>query len=103
MFEKKIISLFQRIISGCKLENFYTTGTPKKIDCFSADGFYAHSNTVFQVMGCFCLYKPGQEVRLLLTEEEIEGGIKERIMDELQEQYIKETKKRLPFCGNVGM
>ena len=33
----------------------------KKIDCFKADGFFAHCNTVFEAMGCSYQYCPCQE------------------------------------------
>ena len=46
-FENMVMSYFQRQRPECKIENFYTTGTQKKIDCFKVDGFCAHCNTVF--------------------------------------------------------
>ena len=38
-FENMVMSYFQRQRPDCKIENFYTTGTQKKIDCFKVDGF----------------------------------------------------------------
>ena len=51
-FENMVMSFSQRQRPDCKIESFYTTGTQKKIDCFMADGFCAHCNTVFEAMGC---------------------------------------------------
>ena len=89
-FENIVMSYFQRQWPDCKIESFYTTGTQKNIDCFKVDGFCAHCKTVFEAMGCFCLYCSCQEARLSLTEEEIEHGNKKREMDQMRKQYIKE-------------
>ena len=48
-FENIVMSYFQRQIPDCKIESFYTTGFQKKIDCFKADGFCAHCNTVLRL------------------------------------------------------
>ena len=50
-FEKMVMSYFQRLRPDCRIESFYTTGNPKKIDCFNAYGFCGHCNTVFEAMG----------------------------------------------------
>ena len=71
------MSYFRRQRPDCKIESFYTTGTQKKIDCFKADGFFAHCNTVFEAMGCFYHYCPCQEARPSVTED-IERGNKKR-------------------------
>ena len=52
-FENMVMSYYQRIRPDCKIVSFYTTGTQKKIDCFSVDGFCEHCNTVFEAMGCY--------------------------------------------------
>ena len=36
-----------------KFKAFFTIGRQKKIDCFSADGFFSHCITVFEAVGCF--------------------------------------------------
>ena len=41
-FENKVIPNFQRQRPDCQIENLYTTGTQKKIECFKIDGFCAH-------------------------------------------------------------
>ena len=63
---------FQQQRPGGKNESFYTTGTQKKNDCFSVDGFFSHCKTVFEVMGCYYVFCLCQEVRPLLTEEYIQ-------------------------------
>ena len=61
----------------------------KKIDCFQADGFCTHCNTVFEAMVRFYHYCPCQEAWLSLTEGDIERGNKKREMDKMRKQYIK--------------
>ena len=89
-FENMVMSYYQRIRPDCKIVSFYTTGTQKKIDCFSVDGFCEHCNTVFEAMGCYYHYCPCQEARPSLTEEEIQRGTKKREMDELRRHYLME-------------
>ena len=89
-FENMVMSYFQRQRPDCKIESFYTTGTPKKIDCFNVVGFCAHCDTVFEAMGCFYYYCSCQEAQLSLTEEDIERGNKKREVDQMRKQYIKE-------------
>ena len=84
------MSYFQRQRHDCKIGSFYITGTQKTIDCFKADGFCAHCNTVFEGMGCFYHYCPYQEARPFLTEKYIERGNKKREMDQMRKQYINE-------------
>ena len=50
--ENIVISYLQSQRSERKIESYCTTGKQKKIDCSSVDGFCAHCNTVFEVMGC---------------------------------------------------
>ena len=38
-FENMVISYFQRTKTGCEIENYFTTGRQKTIDCFSVDAF----------------------------------------------------------------
>ena len=84
------MSYFQSTRPDCKVESFFTTGRQKKIDCFSVDGFCSHCNTVFEAMGCFYHFCPCQELRLSLTEEEIERGSKKRELDALRRHYKQE-------------
>ena len=62
-FEKVVMSYLQRMRLDGGIVSFYTTGTPKKIDCSDADGFCAHWNTVLEAMVCFYHYRPCQEAR----------------------------------------
>ena len=89
-FEILVLSYFQRIRQNCRIENFYTTGFQKKIDCFNTVGFCAHCNTVFEAMGCFYQYCPCQEARPALTEKDIQRGTKKRELDEMWRQCIQE-------------
>ena len=89
-FEKMVMSYFQRTRPECEIESFFTTGRQKKIDCFSVDGFCSHCNTVFEALGCFYHFCPCQELRLSLTEEDIQRGSKKRELDALRRHYIQE-------------
>ena len=89
-FENMITSYFQRTRPDSKIESFYTTGRHKKIVCFSVDGFCSHCKNVFEAMGCFYHFCPGQELRPSLTEEDIKRGIKKRELDQLRRSYIQE-------------
>ena len=92
-FENLVMSYFQRTRPECEIESFFTTGTQKKIDCFSVDGFCSHCNTVFEAMACFyhfCPCHPFQELRLSLIEEDIQCGSKKRELDSLRWLYIQD-------------
>ena len=89
-FENMVMSCFQRTRPECEIESFFTTGGEKKIDCFSVDGFCSHSNTVFEVTGCFYHSCPCQERRPSLIEEDIQRGSKKRELDALRRDYIQE-------------
>ena len=89
-FENMVMSYYQRLRPDCKIVSFYTTGTQKKIDCFSVDGFCEHCNTIFEAMGCFYHFCPCQEARPSLTEDDILRGTKKREMDELRREYLIE-------------
>ena len=89
-FENMVMSYFQRTRPDCKIESFYTTGRRKKIDRFSVDGFCSHCNTVFEAMGCFYHFRPCQEHRPSLTEEDIKRCSRKRELDELRRDYIQE-------------
>ena len=62
----------------CKIESYYTTGTQKKADCFSVDGYCNHCKTVFEAMGCYFHLCPCQEARPSLTDDEIKRGTRKR-------------------------
>ena len=89
-FENVIMSYFQRTRPECGIESFFTTGRQKKIDCFSFYGFCSLCNTVFEAMVCFYHFCPCQELRLSLTEEDIQRGSKKRELDVLRRHYIQE-------------
>ena len=89
-FENMVMSYFQRTRPECEIERFLKTSRKKKIDCFSVDGFCSHCNTVFEAMGCFYHFWPCQELRPLLTEEDIQRGSKRRELDALRRHYIQE-------------
>ena len=85
-----VMSCFQRMRLDCRIESFYTQGTPKKIDCFNADVFCAHCHTVFETMGCFYHCWSYQDVRRAPTEKTIQRGSKKRDLEEMRRQYIEE-------------
>ena len=89
-FENMVMSNFQRTGPECEIGSFFTTGRQKKIDCFSADGFCSHCNTVFEALGCFYYFCPCQELRPSLSEEDIQRGSKKRELDALRRHYIQE-------------
>ena len=94
-FENMVMSYFQQTRPEWEIESFFTTGTQKKIGCFSVDGFCSRCNTVFEVMGCFYHFCPCQELRPSLTEEDIQRGNKKRELDALRRHYIREKGLRV--------
>ena len=100
-FENMVMSYFQRQRPDCKIKSFYTTGTREKIDCFKANGFCAHCNTVFEAMGCFYPYCPFQEARPFLAQD-MERGNKKREVDQLRKQYIKKKDVMLLKYGKMN-
>ena len=100
-FENFVMSYFQRTRPKCEIESFFTTGRQKENDCFSVDGFCSHCNTVFEALGCFYHFCPCQELRLPLTEEEIQCSSKKRELDALRRPYIQ--TKRFQGYRNVGV
>ena len=52
-FENMTVAFSQWSRPECKIENFYTTRTQRKIDCNSVDGSCGHFSTVFKALGCF--------------------------------------------------
>ena len=89
-FENMVMAFFQNSRPECNLESFYTTGTQRKIDCFSVDGFCSHCNTIFEALGCFYHFCKCQEVQPCLTDEDIVKGQRKREMDELRRSYLRE-------------
>ena len=83
------MAFFQSSRPECKIEIFYTTGTQRKNNCFSVDGFCGHCNTVLGALGCFCLSCEYQEVQLGLTEEDILKGHRNRELDELRRCFLR--------------
>ena len=101
-FENMVMSCFQRTRPECEIESFFTTSRLKKMDCFSVDGFCSHCNTVFEAMGCFYHFCPCQELRLSLTEEDIQRGSKKRELDALRRHYIQEKVSLLLKSGSAN-
>ena len=89
-FENMVVSYFQQTRPDCKIGSFYTTSRPKKINCFSVDGFCSHWNTVFEAMGCSYHFCPCQELHPSLTKEDIKRGSRKREFGELRRGYIQE-------------
>ena len=59
-FENMVISYFQATRPDCKIESYYATGTQKKNDCFSVDGYCNHvrlSLKQWVVISIFSLFK----------------------------------------------
>ena len=89
-FKNMVLSYFQHTRLDCKIESFYTTGRQKKIDPFSVDGFCSLCRTVFEAMGCFYHFRPCQELRPSLTEEDIKRVSRRKEIVELRQSYIQE-------------
>ena len=51
---------------------------------------FAHIVKLCEAMGCFYHYRPCQEARPSVTEEDFERGKKKQEMDQMRKQYIKE-------------
>ena len=62
----------------------------EKIDCFSVDSYCNHCKTVFEAMCCYFHFRPCQEARPSLTDNDIKRGTRIREMDELRKNYIRE-------------
>ena len=84
------MSYFQATRLEYKIESYYTTGTQKKIDCFSVDGYCNYCKTVFEAMGCYFHFCPCQEIRRSLSDDDIKRGTKKIEVDELRKDYIRE-------------
>ena len=100
-FEKIVMNFFQRTRPDCKIDNFYTTGTQKKIDCFSVAGFCSHCNTVSKAMGCFYHFCLCQELRPSLSEEVNKRDSKNRELTRFVETTLY-TGKKLHCYRNAG-
>ena len=85
-----VLSYFQQGRPDFKIESNVTTGTQKKIDCFSVDGICYDCNTVFEAMGCYYHYCPCQEACPSLTDTNTERGVKKRQQDEMRGDYIQQ-------------
>ena len=51
-FEKMVMSFYQETRPKCKIESFFISVKPKKIDCFIVDSFCDHCKTVLEAKGC---------------------------------------------------
>ena len=101
-FENHVISYFQRVRSDCKIESFHSTGTQKRIDCFNADGFWGHCNTVFEAMSCFYQYCHCQETWSALTGEDILLEQKRRKWMKFRCSITRRNITLLSKCRNVN-
>ena len=100
-FEKMVMSFFQRIKPDCRIENFSTTGTQRKIDYFNADEFCGHCNRVFEAMGCVYHYCLCQKSWSTLTEDDIQRGTKKEGNERNAETVYR--GERLQCFRKVGM
>ena len=89
-FESMVMSFFQEQRTECKIENFFTSGKQKKIDCFNVDGYCDHCKTVYLAMGCYYHLCSCQKARPSLTEQDFKRGNKKREMYDMRLEYIKE-------------
>ena len=81
-----VMSYVQRTRLDCKIESFYTTGRQEKNDCFSVDGLYFQSNSVFEVMGCFHQFCASQKC-VHLSLKNISNVAIRRELDALRQEY----------------
>ena len=89
-FENMVLSYSQETRPECRIESNVTTDSQKMIDWFSVDGICNHCITVFEAMGCYFHYFPCQKARPSLTDNEIMGGIKKRVQDQMRKEYIQQ-------------
>ena len=90
LFENMVMAFFQNSRPECNIESFYITGTQRKIDSFSVDGFCGHCNTVLEALGCFYHFCECQEGQPGLTDEGIVTGQKKREMNQISQSYLRE-------------
>ena len=91
-FEHMVMTFIQNSRPDCNNESFYTTGTQRKVDCFSVDWFCSHCNTIFEALGCFYHFCESQEGQPCLTDEDIVKGQRKREIDNLRRPYLREKK-----------
>ena len=91
-FENMVMAFFKNSRREFNIESFYTTGTQRKIDSFSVDGFCSHCNTIFEALGCFYHFCERQEGQPCLTDEDNVKGQRKREKDELRRSYLREKK-----------
>ena len=101
-FENMVVAFFQNSRPECNIESFYTTGTRRKIDCFSVDGFCSHCNTTFQALGCFYQFCECQEGQPCLTDEDIVKGQRKRELYELLDLTCEKKITVSLRCGSVS-
>ena len=73
-FENMVMAFFQNSLPECKIESFYTTGTQRKIDSCSVDGFCSQCNTILEALGYFYHFCACQKVQPCRTVEDIAKG-----------------------------
>ena len=100
-FENMVISYFQRKRAYCRIQKFFTTRTWKEIECFNADGFCGHCNTVFEAMGCSYHYCPCQKAPPALIEEDIQHGKESEKWMKCGNSVLKKKVELLSKRGNL--
>ena len=93
-FENMVMSYYQEIRPKCRIESFHASGNQKN-DCFNVDGYYDHSKTVFEAMGCYYRFCPCQETRPSLGDEDIERRNERREMNDFRREYIREKAYKI--------
>ena len=100
-FENMVLSYFQRVRPQCKVESFYTTGTQRKIDAYSVDGFGGHCNFVFEAMGCYDHFSPSQEARLFSLRKKFSEALKRERWTSCENNTYKKSVIASLRCTNV--
>ena len=102
-FKTMAMSFFHRVRRDCrKIENFHTTGTQEKIECFKADGFCGYCNAVFEALTCFYHYCLCQDARPALTEEDIQRGTKKGNLMKHGDSMSRRKVRLLKKFGNMN-
>ena len=101
-FENMFMAFFQNSRPECNIRSFYTTGTQRKIDSFSVDGFCSHCSTIFEALGRFYHFCECQEGQICVRDEDIVKGKRKREMDDLCRSYLREKITLPSRCGSVS-
>ena len=91
-----VMSYLQRVKPQCRVE-ICKRQTHIKINIWSVEGYCGPCITVFEAVGNTYFYCPCQNDRYLLTDEQLQQGIKTRELDDLEKSYIYK-KNVTTFC-----